>query len=148
MIKPLRKRHVQIWYTLAVFIPIGIISAWLVVPKPVRDHLLNPVPASALPVIIKTVSTDNYTVSLRRAADWSAMQLEWINQSPLTAPSALIYETRPGQELRGPEGAALIGRINSRGSYHFPLEKDSTNEHRSFMLYDIIHHRVIDRINF
>ena len=53
MIKPLRKRHVQIWYALAVLIPLGIIGAWLVVPEPVKDRLLNPAPSSALPAINK-----------------------------------------------------------------------------------------------
>lgn len=147
MIKPLRKRHLQIWYSLAILIPLGIISAWLVVPKPIQDRLLNPVNSNALPVLIKSVTKDAYTVSLRRKEDWSAFQLEWINHSPLTAPSAIIYETFPEKGISGPEGAALIGRIDSRGIYHFSLGKHSTN-HASFLLYDIIHHRVIDRINF
>jgi hypothetical protein len=148
MIKPLRKRHVQIWFALAVFIPLGIVSAWLVVPKPVQDHLLNPVHSDALPVIIKTVSTDDFTASLRKKEDGSAFQLEWNNHSPLTVPSAIIYETHPGKDRNETEGAALIGRIDYRGLYHFSLEKDSANEHRNFMLYDIIHHRVIHRIIF
>jgi hypothetical protein len=148
MIKPLRKRHVQIWYTLAVFIPVGIISAWLVVPAPVRERLLNPAPSHAFPLLIKSISKDAYTVSLRRMEDSSALQLEWINHSALTAPSAIIYEIYPLKGINGVEGAALIGRIDARGTYHFPLEKDSSNIHASFILYDIIHHQVTDRINF
>ncbi len=148
MIKPLRKRHLQIWYSLAILIPVGIISAWLVVPNSVRDKILNPATSVALPLLIKTVSKDAYTVSLRRMEDSSALQLEWVNRSALTTPSAIIYEIYPQKGINGPEGAALIGRIDSRGSYHFPLEKDSSNIHASFILYDIIHHRVIDRINF
>jgi hypothetical protein len=148
MIKALRKRHVQIWYALAVLIPLGIISAWLVVPAPVKDKLLNPAPSSAFPLLIKTISKDAYSVSLRRMEDSSAMQLEWINRSALTAPSAIIYEIYPHKGINGPEGAALIGRIDTRGTYHFPLEKDSSAIHASFILYDIIHHQVIDRINF
>jgi hypothetical protein len=148
MIKPLRKRHVQIWCTLAVLIPLGIISAWLVVPAPVKDKLLNPVPSEAFHLLIKSISKDTYTVSLRRMEDSSALQLEWINHSVLTAPSAIIYEIYPQKGITGVEGAALIGRIDARGTYHFPLEKDSSNIHASFILYDIIHHREIDRINF
>lgn len=148
MIKPLRKSHMRIWSALAVLIPLGIISAWLVVPAPVKDRLLNPVPSRALPLLIKSVSKDAYTVSLRRMQDSSAFQLEWISQSALTAPSAIIYEIYPQKGISGPEGADLIGRINSRGIYHFPLNRDPSNIHASFILYDIIHHRVIDRINF
>ena len=55
--------------------------------------------------------------------DSSALQLEWINHSALTAPSAIIYEIYPQKGINGLEGAALIGRIDSRGIYHFPLEK-------------------------
>ena len=45
MIKPLRKRHLQIWTLLAVLIPVGIIVAWMAVPKKVTQELLQP-PAS------------------------------------------------------------------------------------------------------
>ncbi len=148
MIKPLRKRHVQIWYALAALIPIGIISAWLAIPAPVKDRLLNPSPSQAFPLLMKSVPNDAYTVNLRRMADSSVFQLEWINHSALTAPSAIIYETDPRKGMIGVEGAALIGRINSRGIYHFSLGGDSSNLHAGFILYDIIHHRIIDRINF
>jgi len=148
MIRPLRKRHIQTWYALAVLIPVGIIGAWLAVPTPVQDHLLNPAPSQALPLLIKSVSKDAYTVRLRRMEDSSAFQLEWICHSALTSPSAIIYEIDPQKGINDIEGAALIGRINSRGIYHFPLDRNSPDVHPSFILYDIIHHRIIDRINF
>jgi hypothetical protein len=148
MIKPLRKRHLQIWTCMAVLIPLGIISAWLVVPKPVTDRLLDPASSNALQVVIKTISTDHYSVSLRKEENGSSIQLEWINKSPLTAPSAIIYQTHPEKGMDSLEAAALIGRIDSRGVYHFPLKNDSLNLHAHFVLYDIVHHQVIDRINF
>lgn len=148
MIKPLRKKHVQVWTFLAILIPLGIVSSWLVVPKAVTDRILHPASSNALPILIKTVSKDDYTVSLRRQEDWSAVQLEWINHSALTTPSAIIYETYPEKGIDSLEGAGLIGRIDSRGIYHFPLKRDSLNVHFHFMLYDIIHHQVIDRLNF
>jgi hypothetical protein len=148
MIKPLRKKHVQIWFYLAILIPLGIVSAWLAVPKAVTDRILHPGPSYELPVLIKTISKDNYSVSLRRQEDWSAVQLEWNNHLALTAPSAIIYQTHPEKGTDSLEGAGLIGRIDSRGTYYFPLKNDSVNIHFHFMLYDIIHHKVIDRINF
>lgn len=33
MMKPLRKRHLQIWIMLAVLVPAGIISGYMVVPE-------------------------------------------------------------------------------------------------------------------
>jgi hypothetical protein len=148
MIKPLRKRHLQIWIGIAVLLPIGMICAWLAVPKPVKDHLWQPSSTEALPVIIKSVKKENYTVSLRSSKDHSSLQLEWIDQSPITSPSAIIYKLNPADTGRHIENADLIGRIDSRGTYHFSLKKDSIDIPMQFVLYDIIHHQVIDRINF
>ena len=148
MIKSLRKRHWQIWRGMAILLPVGMICAWLVVPKPVRDHVWQPASSVALPVIIKSVKNENYTVGLRTNHDRSAWQLEWINREPLTSPSALIYELPPSDTSQHFENAGLIGRLDARGVYHFTLKKDSANTPRQFVLYDIIHHQVIDRINF
>ena len=148
MIKPLRKRHLQIWAGISVLLPIGMICAWLVVPKPVRDHLLQPAPTLQLPVILKSVTRDNYNVSLRASRDSSVLQLEWINKEALTSPSAIIYELAPSDTVQHIETAELVGRVDSRGTYRFALKKDSLNSLAHFVLYDIIHHQVIDRINF
>jgi hypothetical protein len=124
------------------------VSSWLVVPKAVTDRILHPGLSHELPVLIKTISKDDYSVSLRRQEDWSAVQLEWNNHLALTVPSAIIYQTHLEKGTDSLEGAGLIGRIDSRGIYYFPLKNDSVNIHFHFMLYDIIHHQVIDRINF
>src|ERR1700749_3452681 len=148
MIRPLRKRHLQIWTAIAVLLPVGMICAWLVVPKPVKDHLWQPESTVALPVVIKSVEKENYTVNLRTNRDRSATQLEWINQSALTSPSAIIYELSHPDTGRDIENADLIGRIDSRGVYHFTLKQEARDKPARFVLYDIIHHQVIDRINF
>jgi hypothetical protein len=146
MIKSLRKRHLQIWLMLTFLLPFGIISAWLVVPKPPTDHLLQPPLSASLPVILKTIETNNYKASLRCNTDTSDLQLEWINKSALTTPSAIIYKTESKESK--PVGSAIIGRIGERGIYHFALKKDKADQRFHFLLYDIIHHQVIDRINF
>jgi hypothetical protein len=148
VIKSLRKKHLQIWTGIAVLLPVGMICAWLVVPKPVKDHLWQPASTLALHVIIKSVNKENYTVNLRSNNDRSAIQLEWINQSALTSPSAIIYELSPTEKEQPIENADLIGRIDSRGVYHFALKKESADTPVRFVLYDIIHHQIIDRINF
>lgn len=57
MIKTLRKRHLQIWILWAVLIPVGIITAWMVVPGKATQELLQP-PASKTPVSqIQTADT-------------------------------------------------------------------------------------------
>jgi hypothetical protein len=148
MIKPLRKRHLQVWSALLLLIPLGIISALLVRPSPVKDDLLQPGSTEALPVVIKTIEKENYTVTLR-SDDQTATQLEWINKSVLTFPTAVIYKTSLNRTFKSfnPENAELIGRIEARGTYHFPLKPDSTNNNY-FILYDFIHQQIIDSINF
>src|SRR5882672_2992665 len=104
MIKPLRKRHLQIWTLLAVLIPAGIISAYLVVPKEAFDKLLQEDKTAALPVEIKKMEQKNYSSYLRSSADRKnyQLQVDIINES--TAPSSLIYQITKGEK-------ELIGRV-------------------------------------
>jgi hypothetical protein len=159
MIKSLRKRHLQIWTLWALLLPIGIITAWLAVLKPVTDKLLQPEASTALPVLQKSIDKKNYTVNLKSNEDKSQYQLEWINKETLSIPSSLIYKAspNPASPLSSPkesekeggdlEGAELVGRIETRGTYHFNLLKDSTNNY-NFILYDIIKKQIIDSLNF
>ena len=41
MTKRLRKRHLQIWIIMAMLLPVGIIVAWMSVPKKVTQELLQ-----------------------------------------------------------------------------------------------------------
>lgn len=149
MIKCLRKRHLQAWIMLALLLPLGIVSAWLSIPRPVKDHLWQPLPpGEVLPVLLKKADKADYTVSLRSSTDGSSLQLEWINKSALTAPSAIIYQTSSASPETGTADTGIIGRIEGRGLYRFPLKKDSTGNSLHLILYDIIHHQLIDRINF
>jgi hypothetical protein len=145
MIKPLRKRHLQIWLALSVLLPVGIISAWFVVPKPVKDKLLQPALVNALPVVLKSLPQRNPSVTIRANSDTSALQLEWINAKELTYPSALIYQVKDSNSNM--ESGNIIGRMDVRGAYRFPLKKDSTINGFHFIVYDIIHHKIIQRIN-
>ena len=145
MIRPLRKRHLQIWSALCVLIPGGIVTAWLSVKMPVHSKVLQPVATQALPNIVSSVDKEDYTARLR-SSDTLPEQLEWINKSILTVPSAIIYETvAGGAEIKS---ADLIGRIEAKGNYYFPLQRNSINEKPKFILYDFIHEEIIDSINF
>jgi hypothetical protein len=147
MVKQLRKRHLQIWTILLFGLPAIIISGWLAVKKPVTtQNLLQPASIETLPVIVKSVNKENYTVNLRSNNERNATQLEWINKSAITTPSALIYKLVPGYKGNINDNE-IIGRIDSRGSYHFALKNDSIAGNH-FILYDFIHHQIIDSINF
>ena len=144
MMKPLRKRHLQIWTAWAILIPIGIIAAYVNVPKKVTDKLIQPVKEMALPVVANSIDKTNYAVSLRMNGDKTQYQLEWINKTASVYPSSLIYKLSAAGNL---ETADLIGRVEARGSYYFPLKKDSTSNY-NFILYDIIHKNIIDSLKF
>jgi hypothetical protein len=140
MMKPLRKRHLQIWVALAILIPVGVVAAYSVVPKQVIDKLLQEDKSIALPVEIKKWAGKNYAVFLRSSADGKHYQLQWSVIDASTAPSSLIYQIKHDEK-------ELIGRIAEKGNYYFPLNTGSGNNYR-FVLYDIIHQQVIDTIKF
>ena len=149
MTKNLRKRHLQIWSLLLVLLPAGIIAARLVTPVPVTDKLLQPRAAAALPVIVKTIEKENYAIHIRKSND-STFQLEWINKTTLTVPTATIYKIAAGST--DIKKGILIGRIEARGTHLFPLTDKglniSANQRFQLLLYDFIHQQVIDTINF
>lgn len=152
MIKPLRKRHLEIWMAIALLLPAGIIFSWLVIPNPVPIKKISSKSMALLPIIQEKRETLLYCINIRSDADKTNWQLEWKNKLPLTVPSAVIYRV-PLNPVGGrsfkPGDAALIGRIEAKGDYIFPLKNDSTqNAGMNFMLYDFIHEKIIDSINF
>jgi hypothetical protein len=148
MIKSLRKRHLQTWYMLLVLLPVSIISAVLARPKPAIDKLLQPAEVATYPLILKTVEKENYTVRLRKS-DNADLQLEWINKKILTIPTATIYNVAAGSnEIKN---GLLIGRIEARGSYRFPVDTSFLSVNPStyqLLLYDFIHQQIIDSVKF
>jgi len=147
MIRPLRKRHLQIWMVLAVLLPAGIILSWLVIPNPVPAKLLSPMATELLPVIKHKRDNDQYCINIRTNIDNTAWQLEWKNKMPLTVPSAVIYKTTgTSAEIKNGQ---LVGRIEARGNYVFSLPADPAIADRLHLtLYDFIHQQIIDSINF
>jgi len=155
MIKPLRKRHLQIWATLAVLLPLGIVLSWLVIPNPVPVKILSIPTARLLPLIRAEKDNSQYCSSIRTDKDESQWQLVWTNKLALTVPSAVIYKISPNEYKPGIAGSfkpgkgTLVGRIEARGSYVFPLKMDSIqNNLLHILLYDFIHEKIIDTINF
>jgi hypothetical protein len=147
MEKGLRKKHRQVWLTLAVLLPAGIAAAWLVIPNPQPVKIISAGSDKLLPLIQHTAGTADFQVNIRTNGDKSAWQLEWINKTPLTTPSAVIYKT--GEEVFSPSRAELVGRIETKGRYVFPLQPDTADwKDAKLVLYDFIHEQKIDSINF
>jgi hypothetical protein len=147
MVKSLRKRHLQIWTALLVMLPLVIIYGRLAVPVPVKNKLLQPASTEALPLILKTIDKDDYVLHLRSGNDTSHLQLEWINKTALTFPTAVIYQLDEAS-TNDSNKKQLVGRIEARGTYRFALEKGEVPLKPSFLLYDFIHQKNIDTLNF
>lgn len=143
MTKSLRKRHLQFWTALLVLLPAGIISARLLTPAPPVDALLQPAGAMMLPIIAHSAEKENYNVYVRKSND-STFQLHWVNKNILTVPTATIYLVP--QSSNTVKNGQLIGRIEARGTYLFPLKSDIVHEH--LVVYDFIHQQIIDTVNF
>ncbi len=147
MMKPLRKRHLIIWRAMAFLLPAGIIIAWIAIPQVVHQSLLQPESASPLAMVLKKAISRNYSVSIRANEDTSILQLEWINENILQYPTATIYAE--DTVTKNINDMKLIGRIEARGKWYFPL--DSTFKYmrkNRLLLYDFIHKQIIDTINF
>jgi hypothetical protein len=137
MIKPLRRRHLQVWSLLAILLPATIMAGWLAIPRAATDFLLQSEAPPPLPLLLAQSDKPGRTVSLRASADTSTLQLEWIERSPLTTPTALVYA-----------GQALLGRIGPQGTYRFSFRPTPNGKHPPITVYDIIHHQLIEKINF
>lgn len=146
MTKSLRKRHRQVWISLAILFPPAILLSWLVIPNQAPVKLLQSPTVTVLPVIAKTADLPDYIVNLRtneRKNDW---QLEWINKTTLRVPSAVIYLV--SDTANDISKARLVGRIETSLTYRFALDSIDPMNLPRFILYDFIHQQVMEQINF
>lgn len=149
MMKPLRKRHLQVWTILAILLPVGILIAWFAVPQQAKDILLQPAAVQPLPLVLHTYPARGvYEINLRSTTDSAELQLEWKNKQTLTYPTATIYKL-PINDSDIQHGV-LIGRIEARGNYYFKVDstfKTNSGQGYSLVVYDFIHKKIIDKIN-
>ena len=155
MIRPLRKRHLQIWTAWAILIPTGILFSWLVIPGTQPVKLLQGPDGKLLPQVVAGIERTHYSVNLRSNPGRTEWQLEWKNNWPLTVPSAVIYDVTAGSgfdstEVKQPAGTGrLVGRIEARGDYSFPIIVDTVPAgQEKFLVYDFIHDRILDSFQF
>ena len=122
MILPLRKRHLFTWATLAVLLPVGFVSAYLVIPKPVADRVEYFGQATPLEKVLGTGDDEFFLVNYRSSIDDSIKQVEIVIKKPLSKPFALAYlSVIP--EPATVEGLMLLGKLGSKGVYRFNLNQ-------------------------
>ena len=142
MIKPLRKRHLQIWKLWAVLLPLRIVSA-VMARRSIQIGAAETEYGSFLPVVIEEKIWNGNAVQLRGKNGNSVQQLVWINKQMLPIASATIYLA--DADTNSVSSSKYIGRIESRGNYVFELTAKSQYH---FIIYDFIHQQIVDRINF
>jgi hypothetical protein len=164
MIKPQRRGHYYAWIILALLLPAGIVFAWLAISNAEPVKWIKSSNSDLLPLIKSSSRKKEYCVSLRTDKNYTQWQLEWENITPLTVPTAVIYRMPSRNALHygrqgnrneggGPgstkiEDGILVGRIEARGSYVFPINLDySGNQELNLILYDFIHQQIVDTIN-
>jgi len=148
MTRSLRKRHLQIWALWAVLIPVGIIAAWMAVPKKVTQELLQSEVLRTNDDTIAFVDKGDYSINI--LLDWSKankipllrklydekdkpeptpnvmdslkneFSLEFINKE-LNVSSLLLYQVTDST-TNDVDKQELLGRIGGRGSRYFSLE--------------------------
>lgn len=140
MMKPLRKRHLQVWSLFALLIPAVIIVAYQAVPKRNPGGILQDAGTAALPVLLAKKQTGEITATIRRSSDGKEYQLQVTSPEAIVQPSSLIYRIQHNEQ-------ELVGRIGAAGDYFFPLKADTSMQY-GFVIYDIIYHRVTDSLKF
>ncbi|GAA4415528.1 hypothetical protein GCM10023187_46090 [Nibrella viscosa] len=145
MISQLRKRHVAVWTTLAIALPVGFLTAYQRIPATVSDQSLPDSQPSALPEVVAMAETPALQL-VRRANASDGQQLEVIVRQPLTTASALVYWS-DGPIGNEAAGKTLLGRLGPRGTYRFAVPDASADEPAwTISLYDGIKSRPIDTI--
>jgi len=163
MIKSLRKRHLQIWLLLAALIPVGIIVAWMSVPKKVTQELLQKVAPASTYHTIASVEKENYkinilvpnSVTIKHPTGWEFdLMVEFINKKEATTDSLLLYKVIDVAD-NNIDKQELLGRIESKSTQEFRLKffdlrvtNNKFDYRDKFLLYDIMKKQVVDSINF
>ena len=163
MIRSLRKKHLQIWTLWAVLIPVGIIVAWIAVPKKVTQELLQKVARASAYHTIASVEKENYkinimapnSVTIKHPTGWEYdLKVEFINKKESAIDSLLLYKVIDVTD-NNIDKQELLGRIESKGTQEFRLRffdlrvtNNKFDYRDKFFLYDIMKKQVVDSINF
>ncbi len=163
MIKSQRKRHLQIWTLWGVLIPVGIIVAWMAVPKKVTQELLQKVAPASTYHSIASVEKENYkmnilvpnSVTIKHPTGWEyELNVQFINKKESSTNSLLLYKVIDLSD-NNIDKQELLGRIESKGTQEFRLKffdlrvtNNKFDYRDKFLLYDIMKKQVVDSINF
>ena len=144
-------------------IPVGIIVAWMTVPKKVTQELLQKVAPASTYHTIASVEKENYkiniqvpnSVTIKHPTGWEyELNVEFINKNESATDSLLLYKVINVTD-NNIDKQELLGRIKSNGTQEFRLRffdlrvtNNKFDYRDKFLLYDIIRKQIVDTINF
>ena len=134
MTPTLRRSHRILWIVLAIALPTGFITALnLTAPAELGEPFGPDIPV-ALPTLVSAVSNPALTITLRKATETPALQLEVQLKTALEVPSAVV-------RVRQPTGWQAVGLLSAPRLYRFALP--GTNTHPEIDVWDDIHGRTL-----
>ena len=141
MIRPLRKLHFYGWILIGILLPVGFISAYLVIPDQAVINGDIPPISTALPLseIIFTKDMSDMLLNIRQEND--KQQIELVIKKPLTVPNSSLYLSDDPQPSNIDQ-MLLLGSIETRGIYRFNYPVARTY----LLFYDGISQRVFNSV--
>lgn len=137
MTPPLRRAHRIIWLLLAVMLPLGFVAALLAYRSPLQQEPVIQPQAAPLPIILRSVSTDNLVINLRRSAQGAEQQLEITLKPPFEVPSAVVGIRQNGNWQ-------TVGLLNAPGIYRFPVHL--TDAHLQVRIVDNLRRKTLQTL--
>jgi hypothetical protein len=147
MIKSLRKRHFQIWIIWAIIFPVVIVIGWNSIRYPFVQAKITRDQSISFNTIYQSWNRTDYLVEWQFDSSSKKSQLRWLNKIVLTYPTATIYFS--SEDSFKTNSSILIGRIEARGEYYFPIDSIAAEVKKSkgkIVLYDFIHQQIIDTL--
>lgn len=150
MIRPLRKKHLQVWVVLTVLLPLGIVAAYRSVPPPLIEPRELLPSGTVFPFIGEPAMSEDHAVPLRNNADRQE-QLDRILKNPLPVPSAFVYcqskkSRQPADEnkLNGVAGSKETRVLDPHQQHYMVADEIGT----TFLLHDAVHSRRMMKAEF
>ena len=131
------------WLGLAVFIPVGVISALLAIKERPVESYQQPL-AEALPEIVSSVQNEHVLINLRSNRQNRKYQVEVVVLKPMATPSPSLFYDQ-GMDT-APLAEHLIGVLGPKGLYRFPIGRERAEGNLHLMVFDVIKKELVYRL--
>lgn len=139
MTPTLRRSHRFLWLALALVLPVGFIMALRQTGQPLAQEPIGPTAPVALPILVRSVSNPDLTLTLRKAVRTPDQQLEILVKTALETPSAVVRVRQAG-------GWRAVGLLSAPDVYRFAMP--GTETHPEIDVWDDIHGRTLYTFSF